>query len=87
MEDIHPIKVAALYRFVAFDAPEKLIAFMGSAVGGGSQWMIHMLGSPPDRGFGRRRHWQLDRRGPFQAERRRADADRRALFRPLRADA
>ncbi len=24
MEDIHPIKVAALYRFVAFEAPEKL---------------------------------------------------------------
>lgn len=24
MEDVHPIKVAALYRFVSFDAPEKL---------------------------------------------------------------
>lgn len=34
------------YGFIQFDAPEKLIEFMGSAVGGGSQWMIHMLGSP-----------------------------------------
>ena len=24
MEDLHPIKVAALYRFVSFDAPEML---------------------------------------------------------------
>ena len=34
------------YGFIQFDAPEKLIEFMGSAVGGGSEWMIHMLGSP-----------------------------------------
>lgn len=34
------------YGFIQFDDPEKLIAFMGSAVGGGSEWMIHMLGSP-----------------------------------------
>ena len=34
------------YGFIQFDNPEKLIEFMGSAVGGGSQWMIHMLGSP-----------------------------------------
>jgi SnoaL-like domain len=34
------------YGFIQFDAPEKLIEFMGTAVGGGSEWMIHMLGSP-----------------------------------------
>jgi hypothetical protein len=34
------------YGFMTFDDPEKLIAFMGTAVGGGSEWMIHMLGSP-----------------------------------------
>lgn len=34
------------YGFIQFDGPEKLIEFMGSAVGGGSEWMIHMLGSP-----------------------------------------
>ena len=34
------------YGFVQFDAPEKLIDFMATAVGGGAEWMIHMLGSP-----------------------------------------
>jgi len=34
------------YGFIQFDDPEKLIAFMATAVGGGSEWMIHMLGSP-----------------------------------------
>ena len=34
------------YGFTQFENPEALIAFMGSAVGGGSEWMIHMLGSP-----------------------------------------
>jgi hypothetical protein len=34
------------YGFMQFDDPEKLIQFMATAVGGGSQWMIHMLGSP-----------------------------------------
>lgn len=34
------------YGFTQFDAPEKLIDFLGTAVGGGSAWMIHMLGSP-----------------------------------------
>ncbi|MDP3676691.1 MAG: nuclear transport factor 2 family protein [Novosphingobium sp.] len=34
------------YGFTQFDDPEKLIAFMTTAVGGGSEWMIHMLGSP-----------------------------------------
>lgn len=39
-------EATADYGFIQFDAPEKLIEFMGTAVGGGSQWMIHMLGSP-----------------------------------------
>ncbi len=34
------------YGFTQFDDPEKLIGFMATAVGGGSEWMIHMLGSP-----------------------------------------
>lgn len=34
------------YGFIQFATPGELIAFMGSAVGGGSEWMIHMLGSP-----------------------------------------
>ena len=34
------------YGFIQFEEPEALIAFMGKAVGGGSEWMIHMLGSP-----------------------------------------
>lgn len=34
------------YGFIQFDGPEPLIEFMGTAVGGGSEWMIHMLGSP-----------------------------------------
>lgn len=34
------------YGFAQFDDPDKLIAFMGSAIGGGAEWMIHMLGSP-----------------------------------------
>jgi hypothetical protein len=34
------------YGFIQFDDPEKLIGFMNTAVGGGSEWMIHMLGSP-----------------------------------------
>lgn len=34
------------YGFIQFDAPDKLIAFMGNAIGGGAEWMIHMLGSP-----------------------------------------
>ena len=34
------------YGFIQFATPEELIAFMGTAVGGGSEWMIHMLGSP-----------------------------------------
>lgn len=39
-------EATADYGFIQFDAPEKLIEFMGTAVGGGSEWMIHMLGSP-----------------------------------------
>lgn len=34
------------YGFIQFDTPDKLAEFMATAVGGGSQWMIHMLGSP-----------------------------------------
>ena len=34
------------YGFIQFEKPEDLIEFMGKAVGGGSEWMIHMLGSP-----------------------------------------
>ena len=34
------------YGFTQFENPEALINFMGTAVGGGSEWMIHMLGSP-----------------------------------------
>ena len=34
------------YGFAQFAGPEALIAFLATAVGGGSQWMIHMLGSP-----------------------------------------
>ncbi|MFN4135095.1 MAG: nuclear transport factor 2 family protein [Novosphingobium meiothermophilum] len=34
------------YGFVQFDSPDKLAAFMVNAIGGGSEWMIHMLGSP-----------------------------------------
>ena len=34
------------YGFMQFDDPDKLIAFMGNAIGGGAQWMVHMLGSP-----------------------------------------
>ena len=34
------------YGFIQFANPEALIEFMGNAVGGGSEWMIHMLGSP-----------------------------------------
>lgn len=34
------------YGFIQFENPEALINFMGTAVGGGSEWMIHMLGSP-----------------------------------------
>ncbi len=34
------------YGFIQFNDPEALIEFMGKAVGGGSEWMIHMLGSP-----------------------------------------
>ena len=34
------------YGFVRFANPEALISFMGTAAGGGSEWMIHMLGSP-----------------------------------------
>ena len=34
------------YGFIQFANPEALIEFMGKAVGGGSEWMIHMLGSP-----------------------------------------
>ena len=34
------------FGFIQFENPEKLIAVLGTAVGGGSEWMIHMLGSP-----------------------------------------
>ncbi|MCX7283208.1 MAG: nuclear transport factor 2 family protein [Novosphingobium sp.] len=34
------------YGFVQFDSPDKLAGFMVNAIGGGSEWMIHMLGSP-----------------------------------------
>ena len=34
------------YGFIQFATPGELIAFLGTAVGGGSEWMIHMLGSP-----------------------------------------
>ena len=34
------------YGFIQFENPEALIDFLGNAVGGGSEWMIHMLGSP-----------------------------------------
>ncbi|WP_052129725.1 nuclear transport factor 2 family protein [Sphingomonas sp. 35-24ZXX] len=34
------------YGFVQFDSPDKLAGFMANAIGGGSEWMIHMLGSP-----------------------------------------
>ena len=34
------------YGFVQFDSPDKLAGFMTNAIGGGSEWMIHMLGSP-----------------------------------------
>lgn len=34
------------YGFIQFQNPEALIDFLGNAVGGGSEWMIHMLGSP-----------------------------------------
>lgn len=34
------------YGFIQFATPEALIQFMATAVGGGSEWMIHMLGSP-----------------------------------------
>lgn len=34
------------YGFTQFATPDELIAFLATAVGGGSEWMIHMLGSP-----------------------------------------
>lgn len=34
------------YGFIQFDSPDKLAGFMVNAIGGGSEWMIHMLGSP-----------------------------------------
>ena len=34
------------YGFIQFENPEALIDFLSNAVGGGSEWMIHMLGSP-----------------------------------------
>ena len=34
------------YGFTQFATPGALIEFMATAVGGGSEWMIHMLGSP-----------------------------------------
>lgn len=41
MDEIHPIKVAALYRFVAFDAPEELqIGIQAQCAAGGVKGMI-----------------------------------------------
>jgi SnoaL-like domain len=40
------LRASADYGFMQFAAPGALIAFMGSAIGGGAEWMIHMLGSP-----------------------------------------
>jgi hypothetical protein len=34
------------YGFVQFEEPEALIAFMVGAVGAGSEWMLHTIGSP-----------------------------------------
>ncbi|MBC2667726.1 nuclear transport factor 2 family protein [Novosphingobium piscinae] len=39
-------EATADYGFVQFDSPDKLAGFMATAIGGGSEWMIHALGSP-----------------------------------------
>ena len=46
LRDCFVADATADYGFIQFANPEALIDFMGNAVGGGSEWMIHMLGSP-----------------------------------------